>query len=174
MRNYLRIGQIISLHGIRGEIKIFPTTDNIKRFDDLKIFYIVDSVDASDEDFKNQITYEKETVKYIKNTVVLKIKGIDSIESASKFIKKNLYVDRENSIELSKNEHFVVDLIGLPVFKNEMQFGKVINVMKTKANDILVIDYNNKEILVPLVDDFIETIDEIHGKIKIRNIEGLI
>ena len=53
MRKYLRIGKIISLHGIKGEVKIFPTTDNIKRFNDLKSFYILTSEDANENEFED-------------------------------------------------------------------------------------------------------------------------
>ena len=91
MKNYLRVGKIISLHGIKGEVKIFPTTDNIKRFDNLDKFYIIDSDDANDDDFKKAFVYERVSTKYIKNTVILKIAGINTIEDATKFIQKNSY-----------------------------------------------------------------------------------
>lgn len=80
MRNYLRIGKIISLHGIKGEVKVFPTTDDVKRFDQLNKFYIVDSEDADDYIFYDMSSNESEGVKYIKNTCILKIKGYDKIE----------------------------------------------------------------------------------------------
>ena len=152
MRNYLRIGEIITLHGIKGEVKVYPTTDDIKRFDNLKEFYIVDSKDADDSTFDGLNLYEKENVKYLKNTVILKIKGFDSIDESNKLIKKNIYVNRTNAQKL----------------------GKVIDVLKTKANDILVISYSNKELLVPLVDEYIDTIDLMNGFTKIKKIEGLV
>lgn len=174
MRNYLRIGEIITLHGIKGEVKVYPTTDDIKRFDNLKEFYIVDSKDADDSTFDGLNLYEKENVKYLKNTVILKIKGFDSIDESKKLIKKNIYVNRTNAIKLSENEYFIVDLIGLDAYHEDQKLGKVIDVLKTKANDILVISYSKKELLVPLVDEYIDTIDLMDGFAKIKKIEGLI
>ena len=174
MRNYFRIGKIISIHAIKGEVKIFPTTDDIKRFDKLDKFYIVDSDNAGDDDFKDLSLYEKETVKYLKNTVVLKIKSIDSIEMATKYIGKNLYVDRDSAVGLSLNEYYVMDLIGLKAICNEKEVGKVVDIMKTKANDIVVVSFNAKEVLVPMVDDYIEAIDLDNALIKFKGLEGLI
>ena len=174
MRKYLRIGKIISLHGIKGEIKVFPTTDDIKRFDDLKKFYIVDSYDADDKIFENADEYEKTDVKYIKNTCILKIKGYDKIEQSTKLIGKNIYVDRDNAIKLNSNEYFIIDLMGLNCYLKDKLIGNVKDIMKTKANSILVIDYDNKDLLVPLVDDFIKKIDIEKSIISIKTIEGLI
>ena len=172
MKKYLRIGKIISLHGIRGELKVFPMTDDIKRFDSLKEFYIIYSDDAVDEDFVNLMTYEKENVKYIKKTAIIKVKGIDSIESATKYIGGSIYVSRDKAIELETNEYFVVDLIGLTT-TGELS-GKVVDVIKTKANDILVVSSIGKEVLIPLVDEYIKSVDLQNGNIELRNIEGLI
>lgn len=174
MRNYLRIGKIISLHGIKGEIKIFPLTDDIKRFDDLTTFYIIESEDAEDSAFEKAKTYEKETVKYIKNTCILKIKGFDKIEDSTKLIGKNVYVDRLNATKLDRDEYFIVDLLGLKCYKNNEFIGNVKDIMKTKANSILVIDNKGKDLLVPMVSDFIERIDIKNSVVKIKEVEGLI
>lgn len=174
MRKYFRIGKIISLHGIKGEVKIFPTTDDIKRFDKLIKFYIVNSENASDDDFKDLSFYEKESVKYLKNTVVLRIKGIDSIESATKYIGKNLYVDRDAAVDLSLNEYYVMDLIGMKAYYKDKEVGKVVDIIKTKANDIVVITFNDKEVLVPMVSDYIEKVDLENALIIFKGLEGLI
>ena len=174
MRKYLRIGKIISLHGIKGEVKVFPTTDDVKRFDDLSEFYIMDSDDATDDMFENIGRYESEGTKYIKNTCILKIKGLDSIEDSTKFVGKNIYVDRDNAIKLKDNEYFVMDLLGLKAYRDNELLGEVKDIMKTKANGILVIDNSNKDLLVPMVSDFIESVDLKNSIIKIKTIEGLI
>lgn len=174
MKNYLRIGKIISLHGIKGEVKVFPTTDDIKRFDDLKSFYILDKEDASDDDFANQTTYETESVKYIKNTSIIKIKGFNKIEESNKFIGKNIYVDRANAVKLEDNEYFIVDMIGAKCYLKDSFIGTVKDIMKTKANSILVIEYDKKDLLIPMISDFIEQVDMASSIIKIKTIEGLI
>ena len=174
MKSHLRRGKIISVHGIKGELKIFPTTDEIKRFDKLTKFYIVNSDDASDNDFKDLDFYEKESVKYLKNTVVLKIKNIDNIELATKYIGKNLYVDRTDAVKLSLNEYYVMDLIGMNAYYDEREVGKVVDIMKTKANDIVVVNFNGKEVLIPMVSDYIEKVDLEKELIKFKRLEGLI
>lgn len=174
MRKFLRIGKIISLHGIKGEVKIFPTTDDVKRFDELKEFYILKDEDAEDEAFDDAETYESQGVKYIKNTCILKIKGFDKIEDSNKFVGSNIYVDRTNAVELKNNEYYIVDLIGLKCYKDDTLIGNVKDIMKTKANSILVVDYNKKDLLIPMVSDFIENVDIDNSIIKIKIIEGLI
>ena len=174
MKQYLRIGKIISLHGIKGEIKVYPTTDDIKRYDTLKFFYIIDSIDANDTDINSKEVYECINVKYVKNAVVIKIKSIDKVEDANVFIGKNIYVSRNDAVELKPNEYFIVDLIGLSAFCDNKVIGKVLDVVKTKANDNIVILYNNKEIQIPLVDEYIHNIDIKNQILKLKNIEGLI
>ena len=172
MRKFLRIGKIISLHGIKGEVKIFPTTDDIKRFDYLKNFYM--SNDENADDFENADSYNSLGAKYIKNTIILKIEGYNSIEDSTKLIGKNLYVKREDAVKLESNEFYIVDLIGINAFCNGDNIGKVNDVLKTKANDILVVKNGKKEILIPFVSDFIDSITLRDERINIKTIEGLI
>ena len=174
MRKFLRIGKIISLHGIKGEVKIFPTTDDVKRFDNLKEFYILKEEDAKDDAFSAATVYESQGVKYIKNTCILKIKGFDKIEDSNKFVGSNIYVDRTNAVELKNNEYYIVDLIGFKCYKDDALIGNVKDIMKTKANSILVVDYNKKDLLIPMVSNFIENVDIDNSIIKIKTIEGLI
>ena len=174
MRKYLRIGKIISLHGIKGEVKIFPTTDNIKRFNDLKSLYILTSEDANENEFEDATIYESVGVKYIKNTCILKIKNFDTIEESTKLIGKSIYVKREDAIPLKSDEYYVVDLIGIKAYMKDEYIGNVKDVMKSKYYNLLVIDYNNKELLVPMVCDYIEDIDIQKSIIKIKTIDGLI
>lgn len=174
MRKFLRIGKIISLHGIKGEIKVFPTTDDIKRFDNLKECYIVNSDDARDEEFENAEKFITAGVKYIKNTCILKLNNFDSIEQSTKLIGKNIYVSRENAVELKDDEYYVMDLIGLNVVLDEKIIGTVKDIMNSKVYSTLVIDCNKKEVLIPLVSDFVEKVDIEKSIIKIKTIEGLL
>lgn len=174
MRDFLRIGEIISHHGIKGEVKVYPTTDDIKRFDKLTTFYIIKSNDAEDSEFDGAETYEKESVKYFKNIVILKIKGFDSIEESAALIRKNIYVRRIDAVELKDNEFFVVDLIGMSVYMDHERIGEVLDILKTKAGDLLLVKHKDKEIMIPLVDEYILGIDTKAGKVTAKNIEGLI
>ena len=174
MRNYIRIGKIISLHGIKGEVKVYPLTDDIKRFNDLKKFYIIESDDADDSEFSKIVAYVSESTKYIKNTCILKIKGYDKIEESTNFVGKNIYVERKDAVKLNSNEHFIIDLIGIKCYVDNELIGEVKDIIKTKANSILVIDYKNKDLLVPMISDFIKLIDTENSVIKLSTIEGLI
>ncbi len=174
MKKYFRIGEIISLHGIKGEVKVYPMTDDMKRFDKLDSFYILDSIDADDADFVDGILYKKENVKYLRNTVVLKIKGFDTIDDARKLIKKNIYVSRENAIALAKSEYYTLDLIGCTAYHDNERLGEIVDVLKTKAHDILSVSCSGKEMLVPFVDEYIESVDVKEGVVKIRLVEGLV
>ena len=173
MRKYLRIGKIISLHGIKGEVKIFPTTDDIKRFDNLNEFYILTSDDADDDEFENLEPNVSEGVKYIKNTCILKIKNYNKIEESTKLIGKNIYVNREDAIPLKNDEYYVMDLIGIKAYVGNEYIGNVKDIMKSKYYSLLVIDYNNKELLVPMVKDYVENIDIEKSIINIKTLEGL-
>ena len=173
MRKYLRIGKIISLHGIKGEVKVFPTTDDIKRFDNLKDFCISSSEDANDNEFENINLYVSEGVKYIKNTCILKIKDFNRIEESTKLIGKNIYVKRENAIPLKNDEYYVMDLIGIKAFLSNEHIGNVKDIMKSKYYSLLVINYKNKDVLIPMVKDYVESIDIENSKIIIKTLDGL-
>ena len=101
-----RIGQIVNTQGLKGEVRVYPYTDDINRFDELEYFYI-------DKNLNNK--YEVERVRYKGNMVIMKIKDIDSIELAEKLKTKNMYIGREQGRELDEGEFFVSDLIGLDV-----------------------------------------------------------
>ena len=104
MEQYLRVGVITNSHGIKGEVKVFPTTDDIKRFDYLE--------EAVIDTGKEYINVNVTGVKYFKNMVILKFKQYDNINDILKFKGLDLLVSRENAIPLGEDEHFIVDLIG--------------------------------------------------------------
>ena len=102
-----RIGQIVNTQGLKGEVRVYPFTDDIYRFDDLEEFYLGKDLETK---------WEVERVRYKGNMVIMKIKGVDSVEMAERLKTKNLYVSRENSVDLDEDEFFIADLIGLDVF----------------------------------------------------------
>ena len=130
MENLLRVGVITSAHGVRGEVKVFPTTDDNSRFKTLK-HVLMDTG-------KEKIPLETEHVKFFKNMVIVKFKGIDNINDVEKYRKKSLYVTRENAVKLKKNEYFIADLIGLSVIRedNGEVLGELTDVLQTGANDV--------------------------------------
>ncbi|SKA76382.1 16S rRNA processing protein RimM [Clostridium sp. USBA 49] len=159
MKEFLAIGQIINTHGIKGEVKVYPLTDDIKRFRKVKTAYI-------DGVCKNIIW-----CKIQSNKVILKIEGIDSIEEAEKYKNKYIEVSRNEAVELSEGEYFIADIIGCKVFdKNNIELGEVYDVIKTGSNDVYWVK-GKKEILVPALKNIILDINIIENKIIIKPLE---
>ena len=96
MEDYLRVGVISSTHGIKGEVKVFPTTDDVQRFQKLKKVFL--------DTGKAYVELEIGGVKFFKNQVILKFKGYDSINEIEKYKGMDLLVSREDAIPLGENE----------------------------------------------------------------------
>ena len=140
MDELLQVGIISQTHGIRGEVKVFPTTDDVKRFKKLKETIL--------DTGKEKITLEIESVKFFKQFAILKFKGIDNINEIERYKGKSLYVTRENAVRLRRNEYFIADLIDIEVYEeNEQLLGTLTNVIETGANDVWHIKKDGKEYL---------------------------
>ncbi len=169
MEEYLRVGVIISTHALRGEVKVYPTTEDVKRYDDLDTVY-VDSAGTKE-------CLRVERVRYFKNLVIVKFRGLDRIEDVERLIKKDLFVDRENAIPLGENEFFVCDLIGLTCITDDgRELGEVTDVMETGANNVYIVsakDDPKKEILLPVTDEVILETSLEKGTITVHMLPGL-
>ncbi|MBR0350402.1 MAG: ribosome maturation factor RimM [Clostridia bacterium] len=165
---YLEIGQIVNTFGIKGQVKVVPFTDDITRFDYLKKVYIVNK--------KLRKEVEVENVKYHKDMVLLKFKGLDRIEDVEIYKNSYLEIDRKDAKPLEEGEYYIVDLIGLDVITDEGQnLGKVDDIYNTGSNDIYVVkDELGKQILLPSIKDVIKKVDLENKKINVHIIEGLI
>ena len=163
---HFKIGQIVNTQGLKGEVKVYSYTDDINRFDELESFYL-------GKDKENQ--FDVERVRYKGNMVIMKIKGIDSVESAEKLRNKFMYVSREESRELEEGEFFIADMIGIEVYTVENEFvGTLAEVLKYSANDVYVIKNEEKEYLIPAMVKFVPTIDMENRKMIIDPIKGMI
>ncbi|WP_295675910.1 ribosome maturation factor RimM [Intestinibacter sp.] len=161
-----RIGQIVNTQGLKGEVRVYPYTDDINRFDELEYFYI-------DKNLNNK--YEVERVRYKGNMVIMKIKDIDSIELAEKLKTKNMYIGREQGRELDEGEFFVSDLIGLDVFTVDGEkVGVLKDVLQHAINDVYVVSSGEKEYLIPSIEKFVPTIDLDQNKMIIDPIKGML
>ena len=168
MQKNLEIGQIVNTFGIKGFVKVNPFVDDISRFDNLKKVFVRSN--------KNIKELEVEEVKYHKNMVLLKFKGIDRVEDAENFRNSYLEVDRENAVELQEGEYFIVDLLGLNVLteSNEL-LGKLEDIFNTGSNDIYVVkSEEGKQLLLPAISEVIKEINIKENKIVVHLIEGLI
>ena len=168
MQKRLEIGQIINTFGIKGEVKVFPLTDDIKRFDDLETVYVKNK--------KESQLYNIESIKYHKNMVLIKVEGINNVESAETLRNAFLEIDRKDAIPLEEGTYFIADLIGLEVYSDEGKLiGKVDDIYNTGANDIYVVkDDLGKQTLLPGIKDVIKNVDLEKGQIIVHLIPGLI
>ncbi len=167
MQDLLQVGVITTTHGIRGEVKVFPTTDDVNRFKKLKYVILNDG--------KEQLELEISSVKFFKNLVILKFKGIDNINDIEKYKKAGLYVTRENAIPLKENEYFIADLIGLSAVSDEGEvLGIISDVLQTGANDVYVIEKaGQSDLLIPAIKDCIKEVNLEEKKMVIHILPGL-
>lgn len=167
MEDRFQVGVITTTHGVRGEVKVFPTTDDVKRFKRLKKVIL--------DTGKEEKILEVEGARFMKNLVLLKFKGYDSINDIEKYKGCSLYVTREDAVRLRKDEYFVADLIGMDVFLEDgSAFGRLTDVMATGANDVYVITIpDGREILVPAIKDCILSVNPEEGRMEIHLLPGL-
>lgn len=168
MDNYLRVGVITTTHGVKGEVKVFPTTDDMNRFNNLKKVFL--------DTGKELLPMEIEGVKYFKQLVILKFKGFDNINDIEKYRGKDLLITRDNAVKLEEDEYFICDLIGLDVITDEgNKLGVLSEVMTTAANDVYVVQTNEKkEILIPAIKDCILDVNLNDKKITVHLLDGLL
>ena len=168
MEEYLRVGVISNTHGVRGEVKIFPTTDDIGRFKKLKQC-VIDSG-------KEYVAVEVESCKFFKQTPILKFKSIDQLNDVERYKGKDLLVHREHAVKLEKNEFFIIDLIGLKVESDEgMDIGTLTEVLQTGANDVFVVKTaEGEEVLIPYIEQCVPDIRPETGKITVHLLPGLL
>lgn len=168
MVDFLRVGVITSTHGLRGEVKVYPTTDDKNRFKELKTCLL--------DTGKKKITLEIERVRFFNQYVILKFKGIDDINEIEKYKGKDLLISREDAVKLEENENFIPDLIGLDVVTDEgSHFGKVTDIMQTAANDIYVIAGDDgREYLFPSIKECILQVDLEQNRVIVHIMEGLL
>lgn len=167
MEDFFRVGVIANTHGIRGEVKIFPTTDDVKRFDYLKEAYI----DAG----KEKIKVEVSNVRYFKNLVIVKFKGIDNINDIERYKGKDLLVTRENALPLEEGEYYLADIIGANVYTEDGNFfGSLEDVIETGANLVYSVQHEGKEVLLPVIDDCVKEVNVEEKKVIVHIMKGLL
>ncbi len=168
MEDFLQIGVISSTHGIKGEVKVFPTTDDVNRFKKLKEVYL--------DTGKEKLTLHPESVKFFKQFVILKFKEYNNINDVEQFRQKSLLVDRQNAVKLRKDEYFIADLIGLKVITDEEKtLGILKDVLQTGANDVYIVEMEDgKEVLLPAIKECILNVDVETGEVLVHVMDGLL
>ena len=163
MQDKFEIGKIVNTFGIKGEVKVIPYTDDIEQFKKIKNIYV------------NNDVMEIESVRYHKNTIILKFKGIDTMNDAENIRNSILKIQRTKK-KLPQNTYYITDLIGVDVYTDEDKLlGKVKDIYNTGANDIYIVETsNNKEILLPAIKEVIKKVDIENKKIIVHILKGLI
>lgn len=167
MEQLLQVGVISSTHGVRGEVKVFPTTDDAARFKKLKNVIL--------DTGKEQIPLEIEGVKFFKQFAILKFKGIDNINEIEKYKGKSLLVERKDAVKLKKDEYFIADMIGMDVFtEDEERLGILKNVIETGANDVYEVELlDGGDVLIPAIKQCILNVDIENQKMTVHLLDGL-
>jgi len=168
MDNLLQVGVITTTHGIKGEVKVFPTTDDAQRFKKLKEVFLATG--------KEYLTLEIEGVKFFKKFVILKFKGIDNINDVEQYRQKGLWVTREHAVRLRKNEYFITDLIDMRVFTEDgKEFGVLTDVLQTGANDVYIVKTpEDQEVLIPAIKQCILNVNVEEKRMDIYLMPGLV
>lgn len=168
MEDLLQVGIITSTHGVRGEVKVYPTTDDPRRFRRLKEVVL--------DTGKEKMNLEIEGVKFFKQFVILKFKGLDNINDIEKYRQKSLYVTRKNAVRLQRDEYFIADLIGLKVQDEDgKELGTVKDVIETGANDVYEVEMaDGRSLLLPAIKQCILNVDVENGMMQVHVLEGLL
>ncbi len=168
MEDLLQVGIITSTHGVRGEVKVYPTTDDSRRFRRLKEVVL--------DTGREKLNLEIEGVKFFKQFVILKFKGLDNINDIEKYRQKSLYVTRKNAVRLQRDEYFIADLIGLKVQDEDgTELGTVKDVIETGANDVYEVEMaDGRSLLLPAIKQCILNVDVENGMMQVHVLEGLL
>lgn len=168
MEEMFKVGVITSTHGVRGEVKVFPTTDDPARFKKSQKMIL--------DTGKEKLPLTIQNVKFFKQFVILKFEGFNDINAVEKYKKCPLLVSRKDAVPLLEDEYFIADMIGLTAVTEDGEyFGTLKDVIATGANDVYVIDTEKYgEVLIPAIKECILEVDIAGGRIRIRLMDGLI
>lgn len=168
MEDLLKVGIISSTHGIKGEVKVFPTTDDPQRFKKLDRVLL--------DNGKEKRELEIQSVKFFKQFVIVKFADINDINDVEQYKGSSLFVTRKQAVKLDKDEYFIADLIGISVISPKEQLKGILkDVIETGANDVYVIELSDgRELLLPAIKECVLSVDIEKGEMQIRLLDGLL
>ena len=163
-----QIGIITGTHGLKGEVKVFPTTDDKERFLDLDTVLI----DTGKELIEKKVQY----CKFFKQFVFVKFEGLDDINDVEKYKRCPLKVTRENAVPLEEDEYYVADLLGLTIVdESGVTIGELVDVIETGANDVYEVKTSDGgHVLLPAIKDCILDVDMDEKIILVHMLKGLV
>ena len=168
MEQRLQVGVITATHGLKGEVKVFPTTDDPNRFRRLKEVIL--------DTGKEERVLKIEGVKFFKQMVILKFQGLDDINDVERLRRGRLYVTRENAVRLKRNEYFIADLIGMRVENEDgSELGVLQDVISTGANDVYDVRLaDGRQLLIPAIRECILEVNVEEGWMRVHLLDGLL
>lgn len=162
---YIQVGTIVNTHGIRGDVKVLPLTDDVKRFEDLKVVYL------GDEKLKLEIV----KVGYVKGNVLLRFQHMENINDIEKFKNLAVWIDEKDKVELPKGSYFLHDILELEVYlEDNTHIGTVKDILQPGANDVYVVKNGKKEYLIPAIKKVVKEINIAEKKMIIDPLEGML
>ncbi|SHE27555.1 ribosome maturation factor RimM [Alkalibacter saccharofermentans] len=164
-KDNLVIGKIVASHGIKGEVKVMPITDDMHRFDDLEEIIV-----NTDGVKKNLLITG---IRYHKNMVLITFADIKDRNGADRLKDSLIEISREDAPPLPEGRYYIVDLVGIDVFEGDIKLGVLKDVLQTGAADIYIIDTPTKQLMLPATEENILDIDIEEGKMKVSIPEGL-
>lgn len=167
INDYLIVGKVVNIHGVRGVLKVMPITSDLARFDYLT-FISIRSEGALKE-------YRVLSSKIHKGLVLMTLKGIETIEDAEKLKGMELYVHRNHAVTLEDDEFFMADIIGIDVYEEERKLGTLTDILETGSNDVYIIEgENKKELLIPALKSVVMSVDIEGKRMQVILPEGLV
>ncbi len=146
------IGKIVGCHGVHGELKVQPLTDDPLRFNQLEQVFI--------EQRQTMTVYDIEGIRIHKNMILLKLLGVDDRNAAEKLVKSNCIIDKKDRMPLPEGRFYIDDLIGLTVYENDLILGTLTDVLQPGANDVYVVKAANEDIIyVPALKAVVKSVD---------------
>ncbi len=168
MEDFFRVGVISSTHGVHGEVKVFPTTEDAKRFKRLEEVLL--------DTGKERVPLTIEGVKFFKQFVILKFKDYNTIEEIQGYKGRDLWIPREQALPLEEDEYYISDLIGLSVLSDTGEhLGELVDVIQTGANDVYTVRMaGGREALFPAIAECVKCVDIEKGTLTVHVMEGLL
>ncbi|WP_432400617.1 ribosome maturation factor RimM [Wukongibacter sp. M2B1] len=169
MGEQIRIGQIVSTQGLKGEVRVYPLTDYKERFEELEYVNL--------EESSVSVALEIEKIRYKGKLIILKFKGLDSINDVDKLKDKYIVIDKDEVRDLPDDTYYIFDLIGSKIVdEKNTHIGNLVDVMQNTAQDIYVVEYkgSKKKFFIPVVKEFIREVNIEEKIIKVKLIEGMI
>lgn len=170
MTDRFQVGVIASTHGLKGEVNVFPTTEDPERFKKLKKVTL--HTQRGEE-----LELDVESARFFKKFVIVKFKQFNDINEVEKFRSCELTIERKDALKLEPGEYYCADLMGLKVVDEEGNLlGTITDILQTGANDVYEMTREGSEdkIYIPAIKDVVKSIDLGEGKIVIHVIEGLL